>query len=84
MRLMRLPFFKILVVTTLIICASCSANKKQPTSDEILKQLYGSRSNEETARIWFAAFIDENGNQHEPSFVNTVIKTANWEVKNVE
>jgi hypothetical protein len=40
------------------------------------------RTKEKTERIWFAPFLDEEGNQHEESYVRIVIKKPKWVISN--
>lgn len=39
------------------------------------------RSLEITHRLWFAPFIDQDGNHHEASYLNIVVKTPKWLVE---
>ena len=41
--------------------------------------IYG-RTKESEDRIWFAPFIDIDGNQHEESYVRVITKTPKWVV----
>ena len=61
----------LLLSTTLISCA-----KKYPTSNQ--DHISFERTKEKTSRIWFAPFIDKDGNQHEGSYINIITKSSKW------
>ena len=72
----------LIVIALLLVLSSCESKMKKPIiSDDIASPSY-KRTQEVSQRVWFAPYIDEDGNQHEASFVNVVIKKSKWQVDN--
>ena len=67
-------------LTSLIFLTSCSHSGKKVTNATEVSPTY-KRTPEVSQRVWFAPFVDEDGNQHEVSFVNVVIKESKWQAE---
>ena len=78
---MLITKLKIFIVPLILLTfVACSFNKKEFVNNA--DGLSFERTGEDTARIWFAPFIDQAGNQHEASYINIVTRSSSWtEVK---
>lgn len=56
--------------------------KNESSNTSSSKNFIYTRTKEEAERIWFAPFIDSDGNQHEESYVRVIINKPNWAVTN--